>query len=143
MLPVTINNIGHIGKTCVKLAHGTEDLFLSVMNLLDEVIEVTKVAQGAHEKELHYKEVELNFTHVFHASMKHEEEVRRQRYEEMRQAVRKAHEEYSRALDDIPTGLKALALELGRAAISVLKSFTKAYISKTNGRIFTNGTAKF
>jgi hypothetical protein len=142
MLPVTINNIGHIGKTCVKLAHGTEDLFLSVMNLLDEVIELTKVTQDAHEKELHYKEVELNVTRVFHASMKHEE-VRRQRYEEMRQAVRKAQEEYSRALDDIPTGLKALALELGRTAISVLKSFTKAYISKTNGRIFTNGTAKF
>lgn len=133
LLPVTINNIERIGQTCVTLARGTENSFVAVIDLLDEVIEVTKVTQGLHEKELHNKEVELNVTRSFHADMKREEEVRRQHYEEIRQAVRKAQAEYSRALKDIPTGFKALALDLGRAAISLLKSYTQVYASKKIG----------
>lgn len=140
VLPVTINNIERVGRTCITLARSTEDSFLSVMNLLDEVIEVTKVTQGLHEKELHDKEIELNVTRVLHADMKREEEIRRQHYEEIRQAVRKAQEEYSRALKDIPTGFKALALDLGRAAISLLKSFTQVYLTKNlgGGRFLAN-----
>jgi hypothetical protein len=51
MLPRTVNNIERIGNTCVSLARDVEDSFVSVMNLLDEVIEIITVTQGKYEKD--------------------------------------------------------------------------------------------
>jgi hypothetical protein len=134
ILPIKINDIERISQTCVTLANNTEDSFKAVKNLLNEILEATKVTKGLHEKELHDLQVELNVTRVMQTEMKREEELRRQHYEEIRRAVHKAQAEYSQALNDIPTGWKALGLELGRAVISIGKSFAHAFIaSKTGG----------
>ncbi|CAF3408733.1 unnamed protein product [Rotaria sp. Silwood1] len=129
LLPKVINNIERIGQTCVTLSRGTENSFVAVMDLLGEVLEATEVTRGLHEKDLNDKTIELNVTYIIHADIKREEEVRRQHYEEIRQAVRNAQAEYSRALNDIPTGFKALGLELGRALIGLVKSFSNIFSS--------------
>ncbi|CAF2752566.1 unnamed protein product [Rotaria sp. Silwood2] len=134
LLPKVINNIERIGQTCVTLSKGTENSFVDVMDLLGEVLEATEVTRGLHEKDLNDKIIELNVTRIIHADMKREEEVRRQHYEEIRQAVRNAQAEYSRALSDIPTGFKALGLELGRAVIGLVKSFSNIMSSNQMGR---------
>jgi hypothetical protein len=131
MLPSITNNIERIGKTCVTLSKGAENSFVFVMNLLGEVLEATSVAQGQQEAELRNKDIELNVTRILHADLKREEEIRRKYYEEIRQAAHKAQAEYSRALDDIPTGWKVLCLELGRAVISLVKSFSNPFQSVT------------
>ncbi|CAF1021089.1 unnamed protein product [Rotaria sordida] len=129
LLPKVINNIERIGQTCVTLSRGTENSFVTIMDLLGEVLEATEVTRGLHEKDLNDKTIELNVTHIIHADMKREEEIRHQHYEEIRQAVRNAQAEYSRALSDIPTGFKALGLELGRAFIGLVKSFSNSFSS--------------
>lgn len=134
MVSTSINNIERIGQTCVSLAAESEKEFVSVLKLLDEVIEVTKETEGKNQEILKENQIELNVTRTMQEHMQKEEADRRKKYEEMRDAVRKAQEEYSQALRDIPTGWKALALDLGRAAISLVKSFGQAYIaSKTGG----------
>jgi hypothetical protein len=139
LLPKVINNIERIGQTCVTLSRGTENSFVSVMDLLGEVLETTELTRGLTEKELREKDIELNVTRIVHADMKRDEEFRRQRYEEIREAVRKAQADYSRALKDIPTGFKALILDLGRAFIGILKSAGQMYISKKLGGFTSQG----
>jgi hypothetical protein len=41
VLPKLITNIERISNTCVALAHGPEDSFMSVINLLEEIIDAT------------------------------------------------------------------------------------------------------
>ncbi|CAF1432190.1 unnamed protein product, partial [Rotaria sordida] len=50
----------------------------------------------------------------------------RSHYDEARESVRKAQAEYSRALKKIPTGFKALLLDLGRAVIGIVKTAGQA-----------------
>ncbi|CAF1301709.1 unnamed protein product [Rotaria magnacalcarata] len=124
LLPRTIDNIERIGQTCIVLANGTEKSFVTVMDLLGEVLETTEVTRLSTETDLSEKSIALNVTRTLHADMKREEEVRRQHYEEVRQAVRVAQDQYSRALNEIPTGWKGLGMDLCRVGISVLKAFS-------------------
>ena len=65
MLPRTVSNIERIGNTCVSLASGAENSFISVSYLLDEVIEITKVTQGGYENDKYKDEIEANITRDF------------------------------------------------------------------------------
>lgn len=133
LLPRSVANIERIGNTCVSLAKGAEKSFVTVLDLITEVIEVVKVTQGGYEEARRRGRIELNVTRVIHEDMKREEEERRKHYEEIRAAVRKAQEEYSSALKKIPTGFKALALDLGRAVGKLAISFGQAFVSKLGG----------
>ncbi|CAF4285126.1 unnamed protein product, partial [Rotaria magnacalcarata] len=123
-----------IGQRCVKLSHGTENLCIAAMNFLVEVLETTEVTRGLYEKELIDKTVEFNVPHVIHADMKRDEEAHRQHSEGIHQAARMTQLEYSRVLADIPTDFNVLGLELGRAVISLFKSFSTVISSSKNGR---------
>ncbi|CAF1933958.1 unnamed protein product [Rotaria magnacalcarata] len=104
------------------------------MNFLVEVLETTEVTRGLYEKELIDKTVEFNVPHVIHADMKRDEEAHRQHSEGIHQAARMTQLEYSRVLADIPTDFNVLGLELGRAVISLFKSFSTVISSSKNGR---------
>ena len=135
MLPRSVNNIERIGNTCVTLAKGAERSFVVVLDLIGEVIEVIKVTQGGYEDARRRGRIELNVTRVVHEDMKREEAERRKHYEEVRETVRKAQQEYSQALKDIPTGFKALALEIGRAVVKVAHCFGQLFVSSQGGLV--------
>ncbi|CAF3752615.1 unnamed protein product, partial [Rotaria sordida] len=59
----------------------------------------------------------------------------RSHYDEARESVRKAQAEYSRALKKIPTGFKALLLDLGRAVIGIVKTAGQALTGGGGGGI--------
>ncbi len=114
MLRTSVDNIERIGKTCVTLAREAEDSFTPVINLLGEVIKMKNITDDEHKDDVDNDEIELNSR-------------RRQLSEEVRQTVRKAQEEYCRALKNIPNGFKASAIDLGRAVAKVLNTFRQAY----------------
>jgi hypothetical protein len=85
---------------------------MAVINLLEEVIDVTKAPGGAFEVNKHDDgEIELNITRGIHGAMNREEECHRL-YKNSRRMARTAHEKYSVAVKSIPTGFQAIARDL-------------------------------
>ena len=104
----------------------------SIQFLEHSVLESTEVTQTLPEKELRAKDIKLHVTCVIHADMKLEAEIHRKHYG-VHQTVREAQAEYSRAIDAIPTGFKALCLDLGRAYVSIVKSIPSLLRSIRSG----------
>ena len=127
MIPRAMGNIERIGNTCASLAAGARDSFVSVLNLLGEVIEVITVTQGGIQGTIKELSIELNVSRGYLENLKREEAENRKHLDDIRRVVAKTQEEYSQAMKDIPTGAKALLLDLGRAAIIVATSFANVF----------------
>ncbi|CAF1265140.1 unnamed protein product [Rotaria magnacalcarata] len=122
LLPSTLKEIERLGKSCVTWANNTHNTFLSVMNLIGEVISSTEMTRGSAETRLRQTEIELNASRIMQIELNKVGETIRSHYNEARDAVKTAQSEYSRALSRIPTGFKALLLDLGRAVIGLVKN---------------------
>lgn len=126
LLPSNLNEIERLAKTCVRYANNTHNAFLDVMNLLGEVISLTETTRGLADTRLRQTEIELNASRIMQIELSKVGETIRSHYNEAREAVRTAQSEYSRALKKIPTGFKALLLDLGRAVIGIVKTTANA-----------------
>lgn len=133
LLPTTLREIERLGKSCVTWANATHVNFVTVMSLIGEVISTTEVSRGVQETRLRQTEIELNVSHVMKDQLKQLDQTIRQHYDEARESVRKAQEEYSRALRKIPTGFQSLLLDLGRAVIGIVKSTGQAFSARIGG----------
>ena len=133
LLPSTLQEIERLGKTCVILANTTHVSFVTVMNLLGEVISMTETSRGLQETRLRQTEIELNVSKVMQEELAKLGETIRSHYNEVRETVRKAQDEYSRALRKIPTGFESLLYDLGRAVISVAKTAAEILITDALG----------
>ncbi|CAF1232298.1 unnamed protein product [Rotaria sordida] len=98
------------------------------MNLIGEVISSTETTRGYAETGLRQTQIELNASRIMQIELTKVGETIRSHYTEARDAVQKAQSEYSRALSRIPTGFKALLLDLGRAVIGLVKAGANAVI---------------
>lgn len=126
LLPSTLTEIERLGKSCVLWANSTHNTFVRVMNLIGEVISSTERARGGAEEKWRQTEIELNASRIMQVELTKVGETIRSHYNEARDAVKKAQSEYSRALSRIPTGFKALLLDLGRAVIGLVKTWGNA-----------------
>lgn len=126
LLPSEIGWIRKIGSDCVKLANNTHQAFVNVMGLLGEVISMTEVARGVQYTRWRQTEIDLNVSRVMQDKLNHLGESIKTYFNDARDAVRTAQAEYSRALNAIPTGFKALLLDLGRAIVGIISIFGKS-----------------
>lgn len=133
LLPSTLKEIQRLGSSCVTLANSTHVSFVTVMNLLGEVISMTETTRGLQETKLKQTEIELNVSRVMQGELNQLQETIRSHYNEARDAVRKAQDEYTSALRKIPTGFKSLLYDLGRAVISLGKSAGEMFIAGALG----------
>ena len=133
LLPTTLREIERLGKSCVALANETHVSFVTVMNLIGEVISMTETTRGIQETRLKQTEIELNVSRVMKNELTKLDKTIRSHYDDAREAVRKAQSEYSRALRKIPTGFKKLLMDLGRAVIGLVKTAGAGLISRFTG----------
>ncbi|CAF2109584.1 unnamed protein product [Rotaria magnacalcarata] len=130
LLPTTLREIERLGKTCVTYANATHVNFVTVMNLIGEVISMTETARGLQETKLRQTEIELNVSLVMKEEYTKLGQTIRQHYDEARNSVRKAQDEYSSALRKIPTGFKGLLMDLGRAVIGIVQTAGQSFIGR-------------
>jgi len=120
MLPITLNKIQEIGRTCVELSSETESKFADVMLLLGELLAVTVTSQGKHEQMLAEVQTELNVTAVQKEYMERIGEELKKRQQQVDAEVSKYRAAYDNALSKIPTGWKAMVQDLFRSAINLV-----------------------
>jgi len=120
LLPIALNKIQEIGRTCVELSADTETKFADVMLLLGELLAVTESSRGTHEQQLAEVEAELNVTATQKEYMVKMGEELKKRQAQVDAEVSKYRSQYDSALKKIPTGWKVLAQDLVRSAISLV-----------------------
>ncbi|CAF0989335.1 unnamed protein product, partial [Didymodactylos carnosus] len=104
MLIQSLNDIDQIGRECSKLASNTHDQFVSVMQLLGEVIEMTVLTQSVNMQKLQAAEIELNVSRIAQQQQKQISDIVQKHYSGAQESVRKAQAAYIKALEELPTG---------------------------------------
>lgn len=102
MLMPSLNNIDRIGHTCSKLVSDTHERFVSVMQFLGEVIEVTTVVKSVQSPRLIKAETDLNISRQME---KREQRslglILKKNYNSTQATVREAQAAFIQALEDI------------------------------------------
>ena len=133
LLPKTLAEIRIIGANCVTLSNSTHQTFLTVMELLGEVISTTEVARGLQETRLRQVEIDLNVSRVMQGELGQMGETIKSHYNEARGSVQAAQTQYSKALKSIPTGFKALLIDFGRAVVGIIGTIGNKIASGSGG----------
>lgn len=124
LLPDTLSQIKDIGNVCVQLSAETETKFNNVMLLLGEILEATEVSRGGYDAKLLAAQVELNTSVVQKQHLENIGEELRKRQADIDNEVKKYQAAYEKALREIPTGWKAIAMDFVRAGANLLNFFT-------------------
>ena len=95
------------------------------MELLGEVISVTEVARGLQETALRRTEIELNVSRIMQAELAKLDKTLKAHYNDVRESVKRAQNEYSNAVKAIPRGFKSLVMGVGRAIVGMISRFAK------------------
>ncbi|CAF1276891.1 unnamed protein product [Didymodactylos carnosus] len=134
LLPKTLNTIEHIGKACVQLAIATEAKFKNTLDLLGEVIELTERSRGVKTQKLKQTQIEYNLTLIEKEDANKLAEQIRKRYNEARETVKIAQDEYRKALREIPTGMMAFFRDLGGEVVYLVNSIGDLISSSNKNR---------
>ncbi len=87
---------------------------------------MTGYSYGIADQRLAETAIELNKTQVEKNELKQKEAIIQQRYEEQAAKVRQAQHDFNEALDEIPTGMDAIAQEFVGALVDGAKGFIAA-----------------
>jgi hypothetical protein len=133
LLPISLNQIQKIGETCVNLSSNTANGFDTVMLLLGELLEVTTSSQGGYEHHLAEVKLQLNVTAEQKIIMDNILETLKKKQKEVDDQVAKYRSDYDKALDDIPTGFKAIMQDALRAGVNVLNAIPSLFSGSSHG----------
>ncbi|CAF1593654.1 unnamed protein product, partial [Didymodactylos carnosus] len=122
LLPLSISSIEHIATNCALLANSTVAKFTYLKDVLQEIIEVSHVTIGTNENILHELEV------LYDQSVQQQQLTNnaiqgiKQKYEEAKQILQQAQNDYSQAYHAIPTtrGLFSSIGKIVKRAFSVI-----------------------
>ena len=103
MLPTALGNIERIAKQCANAANMTKLFYDSVTGLLQEVVEQTVYTQGSNEISVNATVNLTNHALIDQSLLNNELQFIRDRYEEAREVLMKAREDYYNAYHAIPT----------------------------------------
>ena len=130
LFEMSIKAIENLAEECASSVQETEHSFSPILNLLGEVIKTMQPSRSS---------LCVNQSLV-NTNCDVQENENDQCYQDIRETVRKAHEEYSRTLQAIPKGYKILAFQLGQAVIKLSGTFGQCFpiSSKASGRSLSN-----
>uniref|UniRef100_A0A915L3X4 Uncharacterized protein n=1 Tax=Romanomermis culicivorax TaxID=13658 RepID=A0A915L3X4_ROMCU len=121
MLPITLESIRDIGTSCVQLAIDTEHKYLDVMLLQGEILEATLVSKNIHDERLESVKQETKELNIRKESLSRVTQDLKNHQEKVEADVKKYQTAFDKAIKDIPTGWKAIAQDLCRAAVDIIR----------------------
>ncbi|CAF3022914.1 unnamed protein product [Rotaria socialis] len=138
LLPQVLGSIEETGKECVTLTNATKNQFTRVMELVQEVIRTTAATQSVHESKVEENEREMAILRSLKADLEKEEKFRAKLYKDATDTADRAEATYSKALNDIPTGMGALLKDFARGILKLANTVAEAgaaVLTGQNGRV--------
>ncbi|CAF1425528.1 unnamed protein product [Adineta ricciae] len=108
LLPRVLKNIEDTGNECVAETNKTRREFERVMDLLAEVIQSTAETESNHIQHVEQNEREMQVLREQKEGLEKQEKIRAEYHKQATEAANRAESVYYKALNDIPTGYKAI-----------------------------------
>ena len=129
LLPRVFEGVERIGKTCITSAKTAEDSFDSLIQLLDEILKVTKDTESERGIQLTTSTPEQNTTRIMDVKLKQRKGMGKKQCKEVNRTTRNNAQQPCNNTMKIPPYYRFLLFNSTRAIRSVADSFSKAFIS--------------
>uniref|UniRef100_A0A3B4BJP5 Uncharacterized protein n=1 Tax=Pygocentrus nattereri TaxID=42514 RepID=A0A3B4BJP5_PYGNA len=141
LLPDQLQNIHNIADDCLLLANKTEKQFTNVINIIQELLEACINAEHFYGEELEEIKKKLEETKLREETSKKANERMEKAVKIMEKELKEAQENYSKALDSLPSGWEMIGMDLvggiAEGFTTMLNGMTSV-VTKTCGRYLEN-----
>ncbi|XP_072530601.1 uncharacterized protein [Salminus brasiliensis] len=124
-----LKNISAIADNCVKLATSTEERFTDVINIIHELLEACMVANLVYGEQLEEVKRTMEENKLREKNEQDVNEQMKKLVNSMENELQEAQENYSKALDSLPTGLTAELLDFAHAAFEGVATLCRGLTS--------------
>ncbi|XP_062856374.1 uncharacterized protein LOC134319241 [Trichomycterus rosablanca] len=124
-LPDQLENIRTIADECLLLANATEKRFTDVINIIQELLEACVNAEYFYGKELEKIKNKLQENKMKKQSSEEAVELSKKAAKEMERQMKDAQENYSQAMNSIPSGWDMLGMNVAEAMTESLTALVQ------------------
>ncbi|GAA6087981.1 uncharacterized protein LOC113650516 [Tachysurus ichikawai] len=111
-LPDQLENIRVVADECLELANSTEKRFTDVINIIQELLEACVNAEHFYGEELEEIKIKLDESKLRKQSSEEATKRSEKAIKDMEKKMNEAHENYSKAMDSLPSGWEMIGMDL-------------------------------
>ena len=136
ILPIELGKIERHSSECLSLAEGVEKKFQFVMELTDELNEVSSAAQGYHQKEQEETEKKREIALIKAKTAREGAANMKQQQEKLEKQVREAKRDFERAMDSMPSGMELVGMPVVETITKLISSSSSSVLRKSENPSF-------
>uniref|UniRef100_H3B698 Zgc:162509 n=2 Tax=Latimeria chalumnae TaxID=7897 RepID=H3B698_LATCH len=122
MLPDQLENIRSIAEECEKLASSVESKFVSVIDLIHELLEACVNAKNIYEVDLKNVELDEEREKMRKESAELAKKMAEKQFDMINKQMEEAHQGYNKAMDSMPSGWDLIGMQFTEGITTGLAS---------------------
>uniref|UniRef100_UPI00398F229B uncharacterized protein n=1 Tax=Pristiophorus japonicus TaxID=55135 RepID=UPI00398F229B len=129
ILPLQLNSIKGVAEECLGLAQEVERDFLSVTDLIHELLEACTSAKGAYQSECEEVQVALEEAQRRKATAEREKRQVEEYFTRMTRELEEAHSSYKTTVESAPSEWGVMGLFAAEKSINVVSNLVSGFMS--------------
>ena len=137
ILPIELGKIERHSSECLSLAEAVEKKFQFVMELTNELSEVSSAAQGYYQKEQEVTEKKREIALIKEKTVREAAANMKEQQEKLEKQVREAKRDFERAMDSMPSGMEVVGMHVVETITNLISSSSSSVL-RTSGNPSSN-----
>ena len=131
ILPIELGKIERHSSECLSLAEAVEKKFQFVMELTNELSEVSSAAQGYYQKEQEETEKKREIALIKEKTVREAAANMKEQQEKLEKQVREAKRDFERAMDSMPSGMELVGMHVVETLTNLISSGSSSVLRKS------------
>lgn len=131
ILPIELGKIERHSSECLSLAEAVEKKFQFVMELTNELSEVSSAAQGYYQKEQEVTEKKREIALIKEKTFREAAANMKEQQEKLEKQVREAKRDFERAMDSMPSGMEVVGMHVVETITNLISSSSSSVLRKS------------
>lgn len=131
ILPIELGKIERNSSECLSLAEAVEKKFQFVMELTNELNEVSSAAQGHYQKEKEETEKKREIALIKEKKVREAAANMKEQQEKLENQVREAKRDFERAMDSMPSGMELVGMHVVETITNLISGSSSAVLGKS------------
>ena len=131
ILPIELGKIERHSSECLSLAEAVEKKFQFVMELTNELSEVSSAAQGYYQKEQEVTEKKREIALIKEKTVREAAANMKEQQEKLEKQVREAKRDFERAMDSMPSGMEVVGMHVVETITNLISSSSSSVLRKS------------
>lgn len=128
ILPIELGKIERHSSECLSLVEAVEKKFQFVMELTNELSEVSSAAQGYYQKEQEVTEKKREIALIKEKTVREAAANMKEQQEKLEKQVREAKRDFERAMDSMPSGMEVVGMHVVETITNLISSSSSSVL---------------